>query len=75
MPTISWRKNGQTILASSKFAFDLYKKRLTIRNPNKADEGDYQCYVNSRDSPSPRTRTANLTVFGGYQVSRCSLGI
>lgn len=63
MPTISWRRNGQTILASSKYSFDLYKKRLTIHNPVKADEGDYECHVDSTASPSPRTRTANLTVF------------
>ena len=66
MPAISWRRNGQTISRSSKHSFDLYSKRLTVHNPRKADEGDYECYVNSASSPSPRTSTANLTVIGTY---------
>lgn len=64
MPTISWTKNGQTVSSSSKYSFDTYKKRFTIHNPVKADEGNYVCNVNSGNSPSPRTSTANLTVFG-----------
>ena len=64
MPSISWRKNGQTVTSGSKFSFDQYKKRLTIRNPSKADEGDYECHVTSSLSPQPRTSKANLTVFG-----------
>ena len=64
MPSISWRKNGQTVTSGSKFSFDQYKKRLTIRNLIKADEGDYECHVTSSLSPQPRTSKANLTVFG-----------
>ena len=66
MPTISWTRNGQTISSSSKYAFDLYKKRLTVRNPTKADEGDYDCNVNSASSPVARKSTAKLTVNGNY---------
>ena len=64
MPSISWRKNGQTVYSGSKFSFDQYKKRLTIQNPSKADEGDYECHVTSSLSPQPRTSKANLTVIG-----------
>ena len=60
MPIISWTKNGQAVSSSSKFSFDQYKKRLTVHNPNKADEGDYECHANSRK------RTANLTVIGTH---------
>ena len=64
MPGISWRKNGQTVISGSKYSFDQYKKRLTIHNPSKADEGAYECHVTSSSSPQPRTSKANLTVIG-----------
>ena len=35
-----------------------------MHNPNKADEGDYECHANSASSPTARKRTANLTVVG-----------
>jgi len=52
------------VYSGSKFSFDQYKKRLTINNPSKADEGDYECHVTSSLSPQPRTSKANLTVIG-----------
>ena len=64
MPNIAWLRNGQYISSGSKYSFDLYKKRFTIHNPVKADEGDYECNVNSGRSPSPRRSTARLTING-----------
>lgn len=64
MPNIAWLRNGQYISSSSKYSFDLYNKRFTINNPVKADEGDYECNVNSGSSPSPRRSTAKLTING-----------
>ena len=64
MPNIAWLRNGQYISSSSKYSFDQYKKRFTINNPVKADEGDYQCDVSSGSSPSSRTSTAKLTING-----------
>ena len=64
MPTVTWRRSGQEIVSSSKFQFSGNKRRLTVTNPIKADEGVYECHVSNPRSAQAGTRRANLTIIG-----------
>ena len=66
MPTISWWKGGQQISQIGKFSFGSYKKRLTVLNPGKSEEGFYECRATNPNDGQQTSRRANLTITGTY---------
>lgn len=64
MPSISWKKNGQTLSSSSKYDIKDNNRRLVVKNPIKTDTGVYSCFVTNPRSAGAGHRSANLTVNG-----------
>lgn len=66
MPTISWWKGGQQISQNAKFSFASFKKRLTVLNPGKSEEGFYECRATNPNNGQQISRRANLTIIGNH---------
>ena len=66
MPTISWWKGGQQISQNATFSIGSYKKRLTVLNPGKSEEGFYECQATNPNDGQQISRGANLTITGTY---------
>ena len=62
MPEISWRKNGRTLQTGAKYVIKDFNKRLTVRELNEADNGQYQCAITRAAVKS--VSEATLTVIG-----------
>ena len=53
--TLKWTKNGVILSPTTKYRFDSTRKRITIVEPEKTDQGEYTCessYLTHRVSGS-----------------------